>query len=211
MYSGGEGDFGIVFPQFGQGASYFSLQSPKWAFYGLDVAYVPGRFYDATDSRLNYQWQWLKDKMDASPDRKHVLLTHNQPCSANLDEHNAGQVMREQIEELQAGNVRPIEGWFFGHQHKCYIYEDTRLPYKARLIGHGSFPHDIQTEKFPDNDADGQPLMSFAQLDYRGYPSGLAYSGYVSIDVSNDELLIRYIDEDGGLFHEEGWMSHSEG
>jgi len=63
-------------------------------------------------------------------------------------------------------------GWFFGHQHKCYIYEDTRLPYRARLIGHGSFPHDIQKEKFPDKDGSGNPLMAFAQLAYRGYPSG---------------------------------------
>jgi hypothetical protein len=51
--------------------------------------------------------------------------------------------------ELQAGGKRPLEGWFFGRKHKCYIYEDTPMPYRARLIGRGSFPHDIQTEKFP--------------------------------------------------------------
>jgi hypothetical protein len=51
--------------------------------------------------------------------------------------------------------------------------------------------------------------MAFAQLNYRGYEGGLAYSGYVSIDVTNDLLSVRYIDEDGGLFHEEGWLSHS--
>jgi hypothetical protein len=209
MYSGGEGYFGIVLPQLGQPASYFVLRSPKWDFYGLDTAYVPGRFHDESDTRLDSQWQWLKNQMDGAPDRKHVLLTHNQPCSANLAEHNAGQAMREQIDELQAGNIRPIKGWFFGHQHKCYIYEDARLNYKARLIGHGSFPHDIQKEKYPDDDLDGNPLMSFAQLNYRGYPSGLAYSGYVSIDVTNDELLIQYVDEDGQQFHEEEWMSHS--
>jgi hypothetical protein len=209
MYSGGDGYFGTVLPQLGQPASYFALRSPKWDFYGLDVAYVPGRFYDPSEANLTHQWQWLKNQMDGATDRRHVLLTHNQPCSANLPEHDAGLVMRQQIAELQEGNVRPIEGWFFGHQHKCYIYEDTRLNYKARLIGHGSFPHDIQKEKYPDNDLNGNPLMAFAQLDYRGYPSGLAYSGYVSIDVTNEELLVRYIDEDGKQFHEEGWMSHS--
>jgi hypothetical protein len=147
--------------------------------------------------------------MDGANDRKHVFLTHYQPCSANLPEHEAGKVLRDQVAELQSGGVRPIEGWFFGHQHKCYIYEDRRLPYRARLIGHGSFPHDIQKEKFPDNDQSGNPLMAFAQLNYRGYEGGLAYSGYVSIDVTNDLLSVRYIDEDGGLFHEEGWLSHS--
>jgi hypothetical protein len=34
----------------------------------------------------------------------------------------------------------------------------------------GSFPQDIQTEKFPDNDESGKPLMAFAELTYRGYP-----------------------------------------
>ena len=209
MYSGGDGYFNVVLPAFGQRASYFVLRSPKWDFYGLDTAYVGGCFHTPEDTRLDAQWKWLQNQMDGSVDRKHVFLTHNQPCSANLPEHNAGSTLRAQVAELQEGNRRPIEGWFFGHQHKCYIYEDTRLQYRARLIGHGSFPHDIQTEKFPDNDENGKPLMAFAQLNYRGYQGGLAYSGFVSIDMTNDELLVRYIDEDGGVFHEEGWMSHS--
>lgn len=209
MYSGGDGYFNIVLPQFGQKASYFVLRSPKWDFYGLDTAYVNGCFHSPADARLDAQWKWLKNQMDVATDRKHVFLTHHQPCSANLTEHEAGKDLRDQVAELQAGNVRPIEGWFFGHQHKCYIYEDTRLSYRARLIGHGAFPHDIQKEKVPDNDQSGKPLMAFAPLSYRGYEGGLAYSGYVSIDVTNDLLSVRYIDEDGGLFHQEGWLSHS--
>jgi Calcineurin-like phosphoesterase len=207
MYSGGDGYFNIVLPQLGQKASYFVLRSSKWDFYGLDTAYVGGCFHSPEDARLDVQWKWLQNQMDGAVDRKHVFLTHYQPCSANLPEHEAGKVLRDQVAELQTGRVRPIEGWFFGHQHKCYIYEDTRLPYRARLIGNGAFPHDIQKEKFPDNDESGHPLMAFAQLNYRGYPGGLAYSGYVSIDVTNDLLLVRYIDEDGGLFHDEGWPS----
>lgn len=207
MYSGGEGYFNIILPALGQKASYFVLRSPKWNFFGLDTAYVPGCFHSAADSRLDAQWTWLQKQMDSTPDRKHVFLTHYQPCSANLPEHQAGQTLRDQLAELQAGGRRPLEGWFFGHQHKCYIYEDTRLDYRARLIGHGSFPHDIQKEKFPDKDESGKPLMAFAQLTYRGYQSGLAYSGYASIDVTNEQLLVRYVDEDGGLFHEEGWMN----
>jgi len=207
MYTGGDGYFNTVLPQFGQRASYFVLRSPKWNFFGLDTAYVPGRFHDPSDARLGKQWKWLQNQMDGSVDRKHIFLTHNQPCSANLKEHNDGKSLRDQIVELQAGQRRPIEGWFFGHQHKCYIYEDERLPYRARLIGHGSFPHDIQTEKYPDNDESGKPLMAFAQLKYRGCEGGLAYSGYVSIDVTNDMLSVRYVDEDGELFHQEGWSS----
>ncbi len=208
MYSGGDGYFSIILPQLGQKASYFVLRSPKWDFYGLDTAYVPACFHSSQDARLDVQWTWLKKQMDSAADRKHVFLTHYQPCSANLTEHEAGQVLRDQLAELQTGGVRPVEGWFFGHQHKCYIYEDQRIPYRARLIGHGSFPHDIQKEKYPDSDLSGKPLMAFAQLDYRGYESGLAYSGYVSIDVTNDLLSVRYVDEDGGLFHQEGWLSN---
>jgi hypothetical protein len=61
--------------------------------------------------------------------------------------------------------------------------------YRAQLIGHGSFRHDTQRNKFPDNDEAGQPPMDFAQLTCRAYDSGLAYSGYASIDVTNEELL----------------------
>ena len=142
MYSGGDGYFNVVLPQLGQKASYFVLRSPKWDFYGLDTAYVGGCFHSPEDARLDTQWKWLQNQMDGATDRKHVFLTHYQPCSANLLEHEAGKVLRDQVAELQSGGVRPIEGWFFGHQHKCYIYEDRRLPYRARLIGHGSFPHD---------------------------------------------------------------------
>lgn len=206
MYSGGEGYFNITLPQLGQKASYFVLRSPRWNFFGLDTSYVPACFHSPADSRLEVQWKWLQMQIDATPDRKHVFLTHYQPCSANLPEHQEGKTLRDQLAEMQSGGKRPVEGWFFGHQHKCYIYEDTRLPYRARLIGHGSFPHDIQTEKFPDKDEAGNPLIAFAQLEYRGYPSGLAYSGYASIDVTNDLLSVRYVDEDGGLFHQEGWL-----
>jgi hypothetical protein len=51
--------------------------------------------------------------------------------------------------------------------------------------------------------------MAFAQLTYRGYPRGLAFSGYASIDVTNELLSVRYVDEDGGLFHQEGWLGES--
>jgi len=59
-------------------------------------------------------------------------------------------------------------------------------------------------------DEAGKPLMAFAQLTYRGFPSGLAYSGYASIDVTNEELLVRYVDEDGGLFYKEGWLGEKQ-
>jgi hypothetical protein len=46
--------------------------------------------------------------------------------------------------------------------------------YRAQLIGQGSFRHDTQRNKFPDNDEAGQPPTDFAQLTCRGYDSGLA-------------------------------------
>lgn len=209
MYSGGDGYFGMVLPRLGQKASYFLLRNDIWNFFGLDTAYVPGKLHDASDARLENQWKWLAKQMDLAPQRKNVFFTHNQPISANAPEHAAGGDLRSNIDELQAGNRRPIYGWFFGHEHKCYIYEDERVAYKARLIGHGSFPHDIQTEKFPQLGPDNKPLMAFAQLPYRGYPSGLAYSGYacLEIDGSSRMIHIRYVDEDGGIFHEEGWRA----
>jgi hypothetical protein len=52
--------------------------------------------------------------------------------------------------------------------------------------------------------------MALAQLTYIGYPSGLAFSGYASIDVTNELLSVRYVDEDGGLFHQEGRLGESQ-
>jgi hypothetical protein len=44
-----------------------------------------------------------------------------------------------------------------------------------------------------------------------GIRSGLAFSGYASIYVTNELLSVRCVDEDGGLFHREGWLGESQG
>ncbi len=111
MYSGGDGYFNIVLPQLGQKASYFVLRSSKWDFYGLDTAYVGGCFHSAEEPHLEAQWKWLQNQMDGAPDHKHGFLT---PCSANLPEHQAGKVLREQVAELQSpwqsATGNPAEG-----------------------------------------------------------------------------------------------------
>jgi hypothetical protein len=58
---------------------------------------------------------------------------------------------------LQQNGGTQIFGWFFGHEHCAVIYDDKVTGYKARLIGNGAIPHDVQSEVKPDEDAPRSP------------------------------------------------------
>ncbi|WP_158792877.1 hypothetical protein [Granulicella sp. L60] len=41
--------------------------------------------------------------------------------------------------------MHSVLAWFFGHEHKCTIYDDDKTEFRARLIGNGAIPHSHQT------------------------------------------------------------------
>jgi len=200
MYSGGRAYFEKVLPAFTQPASYFGLYNQNWQFLGLDTAYIDHRLTSPEDSRLDHQFAWLIDKLK-DPARASIVLTHHQPFSAYQPEHDNAAQLRDDITRIyEHVGPDPIYGWFFGHEHKCTIYDDSYSSYRARLIGHGCIPHLI-----PDPATD--PPIPYLATNRTPRPdaSGYAISGFALLRLNGPVVNIAYINEDGTVWNRETW------
>jgi hypothetical protein len=210
MYSEGRYYFTTVLDGLGQEASYFQLSNDWWQFIGFDTAYVPFTISGgAKDVNLQCQWDFLVDCVNASPAKKNILLSHNQPVSAFLKETADAAPLREEYARLIAA-TRPgaVYGWFFGHEHRCTIYDDAVTGYKARLLGNGAIPHDPQTETTPQTDGTktATPFVAANHARLEGGP--LAICTFALLTLDRDRITVDYINEDGTKFYQqEEWMA----
>jgi len=182
---------------------------------GKILPFVNHENFDAKpDSRLQAQWDWVQKKLAKSGNRKNIFLSHNQPISAYLPEFEAGSFLQEQFWRLRmtiAGGLYIVHAWFFGHEHKGTIYDDTATEYRARLIGNGAIPHSVQalvppqrdetntacTPVFTMNDkALKKDLLGLHELD-------LAVSTFALLTLDGPDAYVEYINEDGSLFLKE--------
>ena len=210
MYSEGRYYFTTVLDGLGQEASYFQLSNDWWQFFGLDTAYVPWSISgQGQDVQLQCQWDFLVDGINASPAKKTILLSHNQPVSAFLKETADGALLREEYARLVAATrPNPVYGWFFGHEHRCTIYDDAVTPYKARLLGNGSIPHDPQTETEPETDGKTTATRFVAANHGRLGGGPLAICTFALFTLDGEILTVDYINEDGSAFYrQEVWSA----
>jgi hypothetical protein len=137
MYSGGKGYFNSALPFLKQQASCFAYQNTHWLLIGLDTAYVDHSL-DQTDSsgvKKTNQVAWMKSLIDAAGSRKVILFSHHQPFS-QLDKQGP-----RIIDAMGDALLQRIHTWFFGHEHRCVIYQPhPKYGLKGRCIGHGGFP-----------------------------------------------------------------------
>jgi 3',5'-cyclic AMP phosphodiesterase CpdA len=202
MFSGGRAYFGAVFQAFGQEASYFGLRNASWQILAFDSAYVEHRLLppddpDATDD-LRSQWNWLVDKMRNSK-LPTIFLSHHQPVSAFAQEHSDAENLRADYKKFETAAGRPVFGWFFGHEHRCTIYDDEDVPYFPRLIGHGCIPHTPPpADQTPDPGCAG-----FSDMNHAANQNGDAVSGFALLKFDGGSIDIRYINEDGTQFKQE--------
>jgi Calcineurin-like phosphoesterase len=208
MYSGGEAFFDLVLKAFGQPQPFFCLENAFWRLVGLDTAYNGGRLrpIDGSDP-ITRQWNWLIEILKRNDGKKNILLTHHQPVSAHAAEFNDSQPLRDDITALLATDgVGPdaIFGWFFGHEHRCALYNDSATQFNARLIGNGCIPHEVQTEDEADQGCTPFVKVNRRQTDPN---SGAATSMFVNLSFlePGPQLLIEYIDEDFEVWGSEVW------
>ncbi len=207
MYSGGRAYFGTVLKALNQKASYFGLRNSNWQILAFDSAYVDQRLLspqDAAgiDSRLASQWDWLVDKMQNST-LPTILLSHHQPVSSFAKDNTEAKTFRNDFQKFITVAGRSVFGWFFGHEHRCTIYDDVKIPYLARLIGHGCIPHTPPSaNQQPDPDC-----FSFSAMNTRADANGDAVSGFALLKFDGRNIDIKYIDEDGKTFLQEGWVA----
>jgi hypothetical protein len=212
MYSEGRYYFTTVLDGLGQEASYFQLSNDWWQFIGFDTAYVPFTISGGVkDDNLQCQWDFVVDCINSSPAKKNILLSHNQPVSAFLKETADAAPLREEYARLiSATHPGAVYGWFFGHEHRCTIYDDAATPYKARLLGNGAIPHDPQTETAPQTDpktkTTATPFVAANHGRLNGGP--LAICTFALLTLDRDQLTIDYINEDGSRFYvQETWTA----
>lgn len=200
MYSGGHAYFEKVLPAFLQPASYFGLYNQNWQFLGVDTAFVDHQLTSPEDSRLDKQFAWVVDKLKDTS-RSSILLSHHQPFSAFQPEHDNASRLRDDITKIyEAVGPDPVFGWFFGHEHKCTIYDDSYSPYRARLIGHGCIPH------LPPGRPDNPPIpFTATNMTTRPDGSGYAISGFALLTLNGPILQVDHINEDGTVWTQETW------
>ena len=189
MYSGGHDYFDhlLADPRFArqERSSFWSLVNDHWQILGLDTGYEEGALCAP-------QPTWVRDTLGAASAKKSMLLSHHQLFSAW--DHDSPALAGALREVLQG--PRPIDVWFWGHEHRCVFYGQHQNVRHARLIGHGGVPvymlHDV-------NDRYPSPVT----YEYRDYLSKLlglehfALFGFAVVDLSGPRLTARYIDENG--------------
>jgi len=207
MYSGGRGYFNVVLPNLQQSASYFGLFNQNWQFIALDTAYVDHVLTSPSDSRLQNQFVWAVDKLKNAA-KSSVVLTHHQPFSAYQPEQDNAARLRDDIGRLDLA-IQPVSifAWFFGHEHRCTIYDDSFNDFKARLIGNGCIPH------LPQTPPDIAPPVPFKAINRAARPdgSGYAISGFVLLTLDGPNMKVEYINEDGSVFATENWIANIAG
>jgi hypothetical protein len=206
MYSGGESYFNTVLPAFGQPQPFFCLENQYWRIIGLDTAYEDGSLSPSVPTGpLAAQWDWLINLLKNGSKRANIFLTHHQPVSAHKAEWDNSATLRAQIKELLAMDgigQDAIFGWFFGHEHRCALYQDSDLPYNARLIGNGCIPHVTQHEKAADP---GCTAVDYFNKRETHPGSNTAVSSYALLRFGGPELAIDYINEDNSTWGDELW------
>ena len=187
MYEGGHAYFGYALkdPRFAghQGSSWFSLQNDHWTLLGLDTAWE--------DHGLEgNQAEWARQRLESSPG-KGLLLSHHQIFSSYEKKKEESKLLKKIRPVLDTGRVR---SWFWGHEHRCVLYDPHENVQYARCVGHGGVPVYM-------THGEDDPFPPPGNYEYRGYfQKGLerwAWFGFAVLDFEGPEIHVRYIDENG--------------
>jgi hypothetical protein len=135
MYAGGYGYFDTILrdPDFNQKSSYFALQNDHWTLIGLDTSHLG---YERDHDLDAKQVEWVNDVAAQAEDRRIVLFSHHQLFST-LD--SQGTKLRAKLASiLQKGQVF---AWYWGHEHRCILYDRNELGMYGRCVGHSGIPY----------------------------------------------------------------------
>ena len=194
MYSGGHAYFDILlkdplFAKQGQ-TSFFHLYNDNWQVFGLDTSWDDNGLKDPQAEFVN---QRLKDYR-----QKAIVLSHHQFFSAYEPTGHCGKVLREKLGAALEGDR--IYAAFWGHEHRCLLYEPWQHIKYGRVVGHGGVPvymTHAQCERYV------QPAIF---EDRRFINKGLehwALFGFAVLDFAGPKLHVRYIDENGFTYKNE--------
>jgi hypothetical protein len=194
MYRGGHAYYGTALAdaRFARqaGKSVFALRNANWQFLGVDTA------YDDKLLSTTGQVKWIEQQIVSNPGIRTTVLSHHPLWSAYGN--TTGVELRKDIGHvLKDGD---IDAWFWGHEHRCMVYNPQGGVQFSSCVGHGGIPSYLMPAKKMSN------------------PSGLRYEyrdrygtswepwntfGFAVVDLDARGLDVRYINEFGTEHHRE--------
>jgi len=191
MFSGGHAYYTVLLNderfKRQQRSSFFSLSNRYWKILGLDSAWED-------DDLKDPQASWVESNVQ-NTSQKIMLLSHHQLFSAY--EGGREKMQKKLASILQSGRIRT---WFWGHEHRCVIYNPNMNVQFARCVGHGGVPVYM-------NHSQKDEHKNPAQYEYRAFiQMGIekwALFGFVVLDFDNDTISVKYVNENGVVHKEE--------
>jgi hypothetical protein len=192
MFSGGHGFFDFLrsdarFRRQNR-CSYFALENDDWLIFGLDTAYTVEGFKGDLGGLAAPQSDWIKKQVDRAPGKKIMLLTHHQPFSAWEEE---SPKLVAALDPLLKRS-KPVEAWFWGHEHRCAVYAPSHNVKYPALIGHGGVP-----VYFSSRAPKGEELRYYDQRNFSHLLEKFSFMGFAVVDLDGAAGRVRYIDENG--------------
>jgi hypothetical protein len=194
MYSGGHGYFehALTDSRFARqgGCSYFALQNDHWQLLGLDSAYEDAGLHAE-------QAAWAGAAILGRPSTMGtILLSHHQPFSA----HGEGNhILRRKIAPVLATNQ--VDAWIWGHEHRCIVYGPTEVdgcPLSfSSCLGHGVPEHLTMKEGETKPPPWVYEYLRVESDDFQPWGT----FGFAVMELNNEKMSIRYIDEHGVNHH----------
>jgi hypothetical protein len=189
MYSGGEGYFGrlLADPRFARQrrSSVFSFENAGWQLLGLDTAYDDHDLHGG-------QAAWVKRLRDGAPGKKGLLISHHQPFSAY---EGGGEKLRDKLAPvLEAGQA---QAWFWGHEHRCVLYDPAHGIEYPRCIGHAGVPVYVSGRELPVG-----VRYTYEEAFDEGFERWALF-GFAVLDFDGSRVAVRYVNENGVVHYSE--------
>jgi hypothetical protein len=188
MFTGGHGYFQCLDSEQRferqKGYSYFALENEHWIVAGLDTAWeAQGPKRDRGGLQAP-QIDWLLELRRRSPEKRLMLLSHHQPFSFFEGD---SPLLQERMEPLLKSST-PIDAWFWGHEHRCAVYDSFHNIQYPALIGHGGVPVYVSKKKKPVRFEIPDVLVG-------GLSESFSLMGYAVVDLDGPRATVSYSDE----------------
>jgi predicted phosphodiesterase len=195
MYSGGEGFFKTLLsdPRFAghEDSSLFKLENRHWRILGLDTAYKDHDLESPQD-------EWITEEAHKAREQgqKFMLLSHHQLFSTYESD---GEALKAKLAPLLEKGL--IHTWFWGHEHRCVVYEPHQGVKYARCIGHAGVPVYVTTKSPEPGKAPYAYHYTEDKIE-RGFEK-YAVFGFCVLDFDGPTIAVRYLNEFGNEHYRE--------
>lgn len=194
MYSGGHSYYtvGIAdarFKPWHKGSSFFALMNNQWRIFGLDTAYDD---FDLKDPQAS----WMNSQISGDS-KKLMLFSHHQLFSAY---EGGGPKLAGKLGKVL--ETKRVRSWYWGHEHRCMLYNPYHDVEYGRCVGHGGVPVYM-------SHAQDDPYPVPGNYEYRDFITSILHEhfalfGFAVLDfVPDGTVNVRYIDENGTCHKQE--------